>query len=502
MCESCSPSTGLDRREFLAAAGVLGTAGLVTQALAQQAATGSPTTRPMSFPLDGIKKEPARVMVAFLYPTADVVNEGKNEDNWRVNNWFTWPGNQFEPEQQEQKFTAKIREIAERLGVAVEFEPKHIYQEAKVKAFIDKAKSSRPDAVLIVNFWNTFSKWSFQIATEAAPTAIVYHSVGSNHQLPPDYLRNTEGLYYIHSIENFDEIERGLIAVRAGKALSQSRMLRISGRVKTPTPSREEKLGIEVIESPAEEFNTLFDAVKPDDAIVRAAMQVKQQSMRVMDVTDAYFVEALRAHAAVKQIMARYGADAITIECLQLKHRKPCISFATNNGDLIPCGCENDFNATLTLMVGRWLLDRGGFQHNPEFDTSENRYFASHCTCAWKLQGPQGPSKEYLVRPFFHQLPKTAALDVQWTPGEPIVLAKYISTDNTLCCWTGKVIESPTSPPTGGCATRVLMEIDKVDDVCSIYAGPHPILYCANRSEARRLKAFAKLSRLNLQGNV
>ena len=41
-----------------------------------------------------------------------------------------------------------------------------------------------------------------------------------------------------------------------------------------------------------------------------------------------------------------------------------------------------------------------GFLHNPEFDTSENRYFASHCTCAWKLHGPQADSQEYLVRPF------------------------------------------------------------------------------------------------------
>ena len=47
------------------------------------------------------------------------------------------------------------------------------------------------------------------------------------------------------------------------------------------------------------------------------------------------------------------------------------------------------------------------------------------------------------MRPFFHQLPKTAALDVQWTPGEPILVAKYQSGKDTLSCWTGKVIESP-----------------------------------------------------------
>ncbi|HSW47107.1 MAG TPA: hypothetical protein VLM89_16205, partial [Phycisphaerae bacterium] len=355
----------------------------------------------LALPLPRQDKHPARVLVAFLYPPADVVNEGRNEDAWRVHNWFTWPGNQFEPEQQERKFTARIKEIAAKLGMAVEFQPNAIYQQAKVNEFIEKAKATGPDAVLIVNFWNTFSKWSHQMAADsAAPTAIVYHPVGSNHQLPPDYLRHAEGIYYIHSIENWDEIERGLRAVHARKMLAQSRLLRVSGHVKSPVRTREQRLDIDIIEAPAEEFNAMFDSIRPDDAIVREAQHVKKNADRVMDVTDEYLTEAMRAHAAVGRMMERYGADAITIECLQLKHRKPCISFAANNGALVPCGCENDLNATLTLMLGRWLLDRGGFQHNPEFDTSENRYFGAHCTCAWKLHGPQAASRRYLVRPF------------------------------------------------------------------------------------------------------
>jgi hypothetical protein len=495
MCESCS-SFVLGRRGFLAGAGALGAAALVSRAMAQQTGTGSVASAPKR------EKKPARVMVAFLYPPADVVNDGKMEDAWKVHHWFTWPGNQFEPEQQERKFTAKIKEIADKLGVTVEFQPKAIYQEAKVKQFIEEAKAVKPDAVFIVNFWNSFSKWSHQMATEpGAPTAIVYHSLGSNHQLPPDYLRNAEGLYYIHSVENWDEIERGLTAVHAKKMLAQSRLLRISGQ--PPAPAKAEpRLGVEIAAAPADEFNAMFDRIADDDALVRDAMAFKKNAVKVMEVADQHFVDAMRAHRAVQQIMLRYGADAITIECLMLKHRKPCISFATNNGSLVPCGCENDLNASLTLMLGRWLLGRGGFQHNPEFDTSENRYFGAHCTCAWKLHGPQAASQEYLVRPFFHQLPKTAALDVQWTPGEPIILAKYLSGQDTLNCWTGKVVESPSSPPTGGCATRVLMDIDNVDDVCKIYTGPHPILFCGDRGEARRLKAFARMYRLTLQGNV
>lgn len=494
MCESCE-GDGLRRREFLALGGAMGASLLLSNLTGDRALSAEVAMPPLA-------KKPARVLAAFLYPPADVVNAGNMEDSWAPHRWFTWPGNQFQPEAQQQKFTDRIRQMSASLGIEVEFAPRAIYQQAKAEEFVAQAKQAAPDAVLIVNFWNTLSKLAFVMATASAPTAIVYHPVGSNHQLPPESLRKAQGLYYIHSIENFDEIERGLRAVRAKKMLSQSRLLRVSGKTATVTQEREPTLDVEIVGVPAQELNAMFDAIAPDDALRQEAAEFGKRALRVTEVRDEALIDAMRAHRAVRQIVGRYGADAIAIECLMLEHRKPCLSFAVNNGELLPSGCENDLNATLTLMLGRWLLDRAGFQHNPEFDTSENRYFGAHCTCALKLHGPREASQPFAVRPFFHQLPKTAALDVQWTPGEPILVAKYLSGKNTLCCWMGKVLESPSSPPTGGCATRVLTEIDGVKDVCDIYAGPHPVLFCGDRGHARRLKAFARMYRLKLEGNV
>ena len=506
MCNSCN-SSGLNRREFISrtlmASGSLSIAMAAgATALESDFLISNSFLNPFPDTLAGLKKEPAKVRVVFMYPPADVVNEGKLEDFWAQHNWFTWPGNQFEPERQERLFSSKIVEIATRLGIRAEFDPRPVYRKADVDEFIARTRSEGPDAVLIVNFWNTFASWSFDMATHSAPVAIVYQPVGSNHQLPPANLMNTKGIYYIHSIENWAEIERGLLAVRAKKMLAQSRLLRVSAQEATMVRSREEFLNTEIVGVSAEEFNNIFDSVKADQKIQKEALELKRKAMSVTDVEDHYFTEGVRSHYAVRQIMNKYGADAITIQCLMLKHRKPCISFSINNGNLVPCGCENHLEGTLTQMLGRWLFERAGFMHNPEFDTSENLYFASHCTCATKIKGPDGAEQDFTVRPFFHQLPKTAALDVQWTPGEPVMLAKYLSGEGRLQCWTGKVIESPKSPPTGGCATRVLVEIDKAENVCDAYQGPHPILFCGNRGDARKMKAFAQLYDLELGGNV
>ncbi len=366
MCSSCF-SDGLNRREFIGRAiktsGTLGLAmagGLPMMGSGIFADPGNITLFPDS--LQRLNKKPANVRVVFLYPPADVVNEGRNEDRWARHNWFTWPGNQFEPEQQEALFTSKISSIAKKLGVHVSFAPEAIYQKARVDEFIDKTSKGDFDAVLVVNFWNTFSAWSFEIATQSAPVAIVYQPVGSNHQRPPANLLNTIGLHYIHSIENWDEIERGLMAIRAKKMLAQSRLLRVSDVGNEMSISREELLHTEIVNVSAEEFNGMFDAVKADSNVMSEAMELKKKASKVMDVTDHYFAEGIRSHHAVRQIMEKYGADAITINCLMLEHRKPCLSFAMNNGDLIPCGCENDLNASLTMMLGRWLFERGGFQ--------------------------------------------------------------------------------------------------------------------------------------------
>ena len=507
MCNSCS--SGLNRREFISKS--LKTSGALSLAMVGGASAmgtdffgDNKGLHPQGGHLVKIKKEPARVNVVFLYPPYEAVSGQSFQSGDRIirNDWFTYPCNQFEYEKQQELFTSKIRSIASKLGVAVDFTSKALYQRDEVDEFILKTKAKKPDAVMVVNFWNDFSDWSYMIATESAPAAIVYEPVGVKHQLPHSGLMNTRGIYYIGSIENWDEIERGLLAVRAKKMMAQSRLLRVTNQDQAMMENYDEFLNCHVVSVRAEEFNDIFDSIKPDNRLVNEAMKFKSNAIKVTDVEDKYFVDGMRAHSAVKQIMDRYGADAITINCLQLRHRKPCMSFAINNGNLIPNGCENHLDGTLTQMLGRWLLERAGFLHNPAYDTSENLYFGTHCTCAIKLQGPQGPDQEYLIRPFTHQLPKTPALDVQWTPCEPVMLVKYYSGRDRLICWTGKVIESPKYPPTGGCATRVLVELDKVDNVCDTYPGPHPILFWGNRSDARRMKAFSQIYGLDLEGNI
>ncbi len=445
-------------------------------------------------------KKRALVRGAFFYPPANVVLAGKAEDNWSKHEWFTWPGNQFAPEEQQKKFVAKVREMTAGLDLDVVLDDTPLHTEVGIRGFMASVEQTRPAALLLFNFWNSFSPKLKPILEAWNGPAIIYHPVGANHQLPPEYLRTAPRVSYIHSIENWSALEQGLRAVHAVNRLAQSRLLRVSGQAKTPSDTTEPFFGVSIHTVPAAEFNTLYDELKVTREMEAMARTVRRQARRVTDLAPGAFTDAARSHGAVQQLMQRHDADAIAIECLFLKHRKPCLSFAVNNGNLVPCGCENDLNASLTLMLGASLFGRGGFQHNPEFDTEQNLYFGSHCTCTNRLHGPAAKPEKYDLRPFFHQMPKTLALDVQWSPGEPVTLCKYLADQKILNAWQGTVIDSPACPPTGGCATRVLVKLENVADVCSVYSGPHPVLYCGDF--ARHCRTLSKLYPLDLRTNL
>ena len=480
----------LNRRTFMISSAALMASGMLTRAHAADTSTLLAAPR---------AKHPARVRGAFFYPPREVVLEGKCEDSWSKHQWFTWPGNQFEPEAQQATFEQRLADMTRGLSIALEMDRAPIYTDAGIQAFIADITANKPEALLLFNFWNSFSAKIVPILDAYDGPIILYHPLGANHQLPPERFRTEKGLQYIHSIEHWDALERGLRAVHAKTRMAQSRLLRVSGRLEKEADDHVEFFDLPVHGVPAGYFNDLYDATEITPEMTRLAAAVRRRADNVTGLEKNAFLDAVRAHAAVLALMDKYDADAITIECLFLKHRKPCLSFSINNGALVPCGCENDLNASLSLMLGANLFGRGGFQHNPEFDTEENLYFASHCTCTTKLHGPDAKDAPYALRPFFHQMPKTLALDVDWPAGERITLAKYHRDENRLDAWCGDIIDSPQCPPSGGCATRVLARMDNVDDICSIYPGPHPVVWCGDFG--RHAKTFAQLYQLEIRTN-
>lgn len=510
MCESCCAQNhafDVSRRDFIKA----GTAASLTAAAAAAASMMSQTVladelKDVSEEFKPLPKSPAKVTVAFMYPPREVVEAGEFEDSWAVNKWSTYPGPYYEPAQREQQFRAKVEEINAKLGMEIDFYPT-FYTKAAAAQFVEQMKAQKPDAVFIFCFWNTMQNWVAEMCSKMQLPAVVYVPVGASHQLPNAALANSPDLLFIHSFENWSAIEGALRAVNAHKKLSQSRMIRVGEypeeKITVPSCSNADRLNVEITAVPAQIYNQLFDSVADSPELLDMAKAFKAKAQKVLDVDDVYIQHGIRSWFTLQALKKRYNADAVTIKCLMLKERKPCIGFSLLNSVLSPCACEDQADSLLTIMLGNHLLDRAGFLHNPDFDTERNEYYGSHCTTPLQMYPAyqNKPEVPFFIRPFAHMLPKTAAIDARFPENAQALIAKF-TFDGMLSAYTGRIISSPEFTSAGGCTTRFRMDMEKLEDVCAMYRGPHPILFLTDGAEqARWFKMYAKLYGYDWKGN-
>ena len=162
------------------------------------------------------KKKPALIRGAFFYPPADVVLAGKNEDSWSKHEWFTWPGNQFAPEAAAGQVPRPTAPPHRRPGPhAGSRGEAALHRRGHPAPSSPASKPTSPTRCCsstsgIPSAPSCGPSWTPGRARSSSTIP-----VGANHQAPPEYFRTAPRVQYIHSIENWEALERGLRAVHA-----------------------------------------------------------------------------------------------------------------------------------------------------------------------------------------------------------------------------------------------------------------------------------------------
>jgi len=156
----------------------------------------------------------------------------------------------------------------------------------------------------------------------------------------------------------------------------------------------------------------------------------------------------------------------------------------------IAAGCQADLNPTLTLMLIQQLFDKPGFQQNAAMNTARNLYFGSHCTAPSKMRGCSASPEPYTLH--HHAEAGWGCVPrVLFSPGQEATMALYSSGSKPqMIIYTGRIVDCPSIPPTGGCRSNLQMTINEVSDVCDV-KGMHQIIFYGNH--AAELRAFCQL---------
>ena len=185
------------------------------------------------------------------------------------------------------------------------------------------------------------------------------------------------------------------------KELKGKKLLEVEGHWPVDEPLME-SLGIEIIPVPFAELNDLWE--KADKAKAQEiAKQWKDNADLVIDVSVDELENSACMYLAQKALLEKYGACAITINCLGgfyggHIHAYPCLGFYQLLNDGLIGACECDTRSTISMVVMTTMTKgRPGFISDPVLDSSLRHLIYAHCVASNKVFGPDGPTNPYEI---------------------------------------------------------------------------------------------------------
>jgi L-fucose isomerase-like protein len=160
----------------------------------------------------------------------------------------------------------------------------------------------------------------------------------------------------------------------------------------------ESVFGVEVIPIDMEEVKQNFKEVEPEQ-IKKIALELTENSIEIKEPSQKEIEDNVRIYLAIKELIAKYNLDALTIRCFDLvldMKTTGCFALSRLNDEGIIAVCEGDMVNTIGMM---WGLEKYGtlsWMANPSrINLKENSLILAHCTVPCSLV------KSYTLRSHF-----------------------------------------------------------------------------------------------------
>jgi hypothetical protein len=258
---------------------------------------------------------------------------------------------------------------------------------------------------------------------------------------------------------DWGELDRVVALMRVAPRLRQTRIIVVRGPQGTAAACSAEqvkkRLGAEIVPITVEETIRLHQAVDPKAAEAEAEKYWISQAKKIIEPTREQIINSARFYLAMKDLMIKERAQAITSSNCMGAPAKGCLTFSKLNDLGLVGACEGDMDSTLTMLIFKYAFGIPGFINDPVFDTASNALIAFHCTCATKMDGPAGKRLPFTIRTQTdsHQ---GVALEVEHRVGQAVTWAKLVNLD-TMLISTAKIFKITRDKL--GCRTQCWTEV-------------------------------------------
>lgn len=246
-------------------------------------------------------------------------------------------------------------------------------------------------------------------------------------------------------------------------ALSKMKMISVSDSLNTVDAELvKEHFGIETIFVSYDEINAATKNADVRKAAVIAA-KWKNDSIAIHDVSDAEIEGSARVYIAMKDLLEKYGADAITVNCLGAAYgghipHYPCLGFMELQNEGLMGVCENEFNGTSSMLIAKTITkgSRTGYMSDPVLDYSSRSIIYAHCVCTTKFFGPEGPDSRFEILTHSEDHNGASVRTIAPT-GYPETSFMFLPCEKKLLLHTG--IIAGNSKDDRACRTKIISEV-------------------------------------------
>ncbi len=223
----------------------------------------------------------------------------------------------------------------------------------------------------------------------------------------------------------------------------------------------EKTFGVKVIAVPFEELNELWEKVSEKRAQPKFD-EWKKTADKIVDVTDDTLMGVARMYYAMKDLLKKYGAKSITINCLggcyQGKLQAyPCLGFMELQDEGLLGTCENDLDSNMTMLVFNAMTKgRIGYISDPVLDSSKRAIIYAHCVSTRRFLGKNTTPSHYeiLTHSEDHQ---GASVRVIAPAGYPVTTVKFNFATKQLGIHTAVVTGNDYDDR--ACRTKIVAEV-------------------------------------------
>ena len=364
------------------------------------------------------------------------------------------------PAEEIAKFEKCLAKVERKLG-DVKFVGGELVPPAKVDKMVAKVKDA--DGVLLFHLsghgGGAPKQAMDQIINVGLQTAVFSQPFSGHGWMYFPQWRKAGKKVVLLPTSDWGEIDQIVALMRVAPRLRQTRIIVVRGpRGTAPACSAEqvkEKLGVELVPVTVEQTLQAHKAVDIKAAEAEAERYWISKAKKIVEPSRKEIINSARFYLAIKNIMMKEGAQAVTSSNCMGRPAKGCLTFSKLNDIGLVGACEGDMDSTLTMLIFAYAFGVPGFITDPVFDTSSNALIHFHCTSATKMDGPAGKRLPFTIRTQSDS-ERGVSLDVENRIGQVVTCAKLIDLD-TMLISTGKIFKITHDEL--GCRTQFWTEV-------------------------------------------